>query len=89
MGIVGLIFVNRSFGSSLWQALRRPNRSLSWVLAGVALILTLSLVWPAARSLFGFGALDLGELLLAALAGVSVLLILEQLKRPFRGALNG
>lgn len=88
LAIVALIFVNRSFGSSLSQAFLRPNASLSWVLCGVALILTLSLVWPAVRDLFAFGRLDSGSLLLAAFSGVSVLFMLEQVKRPWRNALG-
>lgn len=88
LSIVALILVNRSFGSSLWRALSRPNTSLSWVLGGVALILTLSLVWPAVRDLFKFGPLDPGSLALAALAGPAVFLLLEQAKRLWRGSLD-
>ena len=88
LAIVALIFVNRSFGSSLSQAFRLPNASLSWVLGGVGLILTMSLVWPAVRDLFAFGPLESGSLLLAAFAGAFVLLVLEQAKRPWRGALG-
>lgn len=88
LAIVALIFVNRSFGSSLSQAFRRPNASLSWVLGGVGLILTMSLVWPAVRGLFSFGPLGPDSLLVAALAGAFVLFVLEQAKRPWRRALG-
>jgi Ca2+-transporting ATPase len=88
LAIVALIFVNRSFGSSLREAFRRPNSSLSWVLGGVGLILTLSLTWPSARDLFAFGPLDIGSLLLAACAGLSVLVVLELVKQPWRGPLG-
>ena len=53
--IVSLIFVNRSFGTSLVTALRRPNRALALVLLPVAMVLSLTLLWPFASGLFRFG----------------------------------
>ena len=47
--IVSLILVNRSFSASLLTALRRPNRTLAAVLAAVAVILALTLLWPFAN----------------------------------------
>ena len=78
--IVGLIFVNRSFGASLVTALRRPNPALGFVLLGVAAMLSLTLLWPFARGLFRFGPLHLDDLALALGAGVFVLVFLELLK---------
>lgn len=89
LSIVGLVFVNRSFSSSLVRAFTRPNTSLSWVLGGVGLILTLTLVWPPVGELFAFAPMDPGALALAAIAGLAVLLVLEKTKLLWRGRLEG
>ena len=80
--IVSLIFVNRSFSASLITALRRPNPTLALVVLAVASTLALSMLWPFARDLFGFGPLHADDLALTVAAGVLVLLLLELLK-PF------
>ncbi len=82
---LGLIFVNRSFSTSLVQAFLRPNRSLWILLGGVVALLGAALYWPPARTLFHFGQLHLDELALCGIAGVLSLLVLEGLKgRWFR-----
>jgi Ca2+-transporting ATPase len=78
--IVSLILVNRSFSASLLTALRRPNRALAAVLVVVAVILTLTLLWPFASHLFAFGPLHADDLALTLGAGVIALLVLEMLK---------
>jgi magnesium-transporting ATPase (P-type) len=80
--IVSLIFVNRSFSASLLTALLRPNRALVWVLMSVSTILGLTLLWPLASRLFGFGPLHADDLVLTLTAGAAVLVSLELLK-PF------
>ena len=80
--ILGLIFVNRSFGTSLVAALRRPNPALALVVLAVALVLGLSLVWPSARDLFRFGPLHFDDLVLTLGSG-AVLVILLELLKPF------
>ncbi|MBI3507754.1 MAG: cation-translocating P-type ATPase [Proteobacteria bacterium] len=77
MTIVGLILVNRSFGTSLRQALRRPNPTLVLVLAAVAAILSISLLWPAARELFRFGPLHADDLAVTLGAGAAMVAVLE------------
>ncbi len=79
--IVSLIFVNRSFSASLVTALLRPNRALVWVLISVSTILCLTLLWPPASGLFGFGPLHPGDLALTFTAAAVVLVSLELLKR--------
>ena len=69
--IVSLILVNRSFSASLLTALRRPNRTLAAVLAAVAAILALTLLWPSASKLFAFGPLHADDLALTLGAGIS------------------
>ena len=78
--IVALIFLNRSFTASLVTALRRPNPALTGVMLIVATILSLTLLWPFASSLFRFGPLHVDDLALTIGAGLAVLLVLELLK---------
>ena len=84
MSIVSLIFVNRSFSASMLTALRRPNRTLIWVLAAVAAMLSLTLFWPFARGLFRFGPLHLDDVAVTLGAGVVVFVLLEVLKPIWR-----
>jgi Ca2+-transporting ATPase len=86
--IVGLIFVNRSFGTSLVTALGRPNPSLAWVLLAVVAMLSLTLLWPFASDLFRFGPLHWDDLALTFGAGVFVLVALEIMKRVWRETLR-
>jgi len=78
--IFALIFVNRSFNTSLISALRRPNLALTFVLAWVGTILSLTLFWPFASRLFRFGPLHADDLALTIGAGVFALAALEVLK---------
>jgi Ca2+-transporting ATPase len=78
--IIALILVNRSFSASLLSALRLPNRALKFVLASVAAILSLTLLWPFASGLFRFGPLHADDLALTLGAGAFVLVALELLK---------
>jgi Ca2+-transporting ATPase len=82
--IVSLIFVNRSFSSSLVTAFRRPNPALAMVLLVVTSMLSVTLLWPVARGLFRFGPLHLDDLTLTLGAGVLVLALLEFLKPRWR-----
>jgi Ca2+-transporting ATPase len=86
--IVSLILVNRSFSASLLSALRRPNRTLAAVLAAVAVILALTLLWPFANQLFAFGPLHPDDLALTLGAGFIALLVLEMLKSLLRSRLQ-
>jgi Ca2+-transporting ATPase len=86
--IVSLILVNRSFSASLLTALRRPNLTLAAVLAAVAIILALTMLWPFANELFAFGPLHADDLALTLGAGVIALLVLEMLKPLLRPRLQ-
>ena len=68
---VGLILVNRAISASVVTALRRPNPALAWILATVAAILGLALLWPFATDLFRFGPLHLDDLALTVAAELS------------------
>jgi Ca2+-transporting ATPase len=88
LSIVGLILVNRSFSTSLVVAFRRPNPALVWILLTVTVILSLSLLWPAASALFRFGPLHADDLALTLAAGIVVLIVLETLKHLWRAGLG-
>ena len=88
LSIVGLILVNRSFSTSLVVAFRRPNPALVWILLTVTVILSLSLLWPAASALFRFGPLHADDLALTLAAGIVVLIVLETLKHLWRTRLG-
>jgi P-type Ca2+ transporter type 2C len=88
LSIVGLILVNRSFSASLLTALRRPNASLAAVLAAVAAMLCLTLLWPWAQALFRFGPLHGDDLTVTVGAGAAVLIILEFAKPLWRQSLR-
>jgi Ca2+-transporting ATPase len=78
---IGLILVNRSFQSSLLDAITRPNRTL-WILVGAALlVLATAIYWRPAQALFHFGPLHLDDLGFCLAAGVGLLVILEAGKR--------
>ena len=83
MTILALILVNRSFGASLWGALRRPNMSLVFVLAAVTTISAIVLLWPAARDLFRFGPLHADDLAVTLGAGVAMVALLELVKYAY------
>jgi Ca2+-transporting ATPase len=81
--LVALIMINRAFGTSLLGALIRPNLALIGVLAFVAVMLGLTLLWPFARNLFLFGPLHVDDFAVTLAAGAFVFLTLEVLKRFF------
>ena len=85
--IVSLVFVNRSFSTSLLTALRRPNPALVWVLLAITAILSLTLLSPWARRLFRFGPLQVSDLAVTLGAGIVVLVVLEALKPLWRNRL--
>ena len=87
-GHIALGTGTNSFSPSLLTAFRRQNRTLAAVLAAVAAILALSLLWPAARKLFTFGPLHADDPALTLGAGVMALLILEVLKPVLRPRLQ-
>ena len=81
---LGLVLVNRSFGALAIKRSGKRNRTL-WGVSGVALaLLTVVLVLPVGRELFRVGPLHPDDLTLVALIVISVVVILEILKRFWR-----
>lgn len=82
--IVSLIFVNRSFSSSLAQAVLRPSRALIAVMIAVPALLALTLLWPVARGLFRFGPLHGDDIALVLGAAAVMIGVLEPVKAVIR-----
>ncbi len=78
---LGLVLVNRSFDSSLREALRLDNHALWWVSGAAAIVLGVAVAWAPARDLFRFGPLHADDLAVSLAASVALVLVLEVLKR--------
>jgi Ca2+-transporting ATPase len=74
---IGLILVNRSFRSSLLDAITRPNTTLWILVTMVFVVLIAGLYWPPAQALFHFGPLHVDDLALCLAAGTGLLVVLE------------
>jgi P-type Ca2+ transporter type 2C len=70
VGNLGLIFVNRSWTHSVIGGLRHKNRALWFVTAGTLGAIVLLFAFPAARGLFQFAAVPVGDFLIAGAAGL-------------------
>lgn len=79
-----LILVNRSFSSSLINAVLRPNLFLWLLLIPVAVLLTTALTWPPAMQLFRFGPFHIDDLAVSLAAAIGVLLAMEAIKPLWR-----
>ncbi|MBX6322583.1 MAG: cation-translocating P-type ATPase [Rhodospirillaceae bacterium] len=84
---IALIFVNRSFSASLWQALARRNPALWLGLGPAVAVFAVVLLWPPARDLFRLGPLHGDGLVICLAAFVGLLVLLEGVKRLWRGRL--
>ncbi len=84
----GLVLVNRSFDSSLGEALRRDNPAFWRVSAIAAVLLVLALGFEPARALFRFGQLHTDDLLAALASALALVIAAELLKRFWRARLS-
>ena len=78
--IIALILANRSYSSSLHDALMRDNPALRYILAFAAGVSGLILGIPAIRHVLKFAALDPSEVVIVLGAGALLLLALEGVK---------
>ena len=78
--ILALILVNRSFSTSLLQALGRGNTALRYVFAAVIAISALIAFVPQIQTLLRFGHLRPTDFGIAIAVGVTLFVILELLK---------
>jgi P-type Ca2+ transporter type 2C len=77
---VALVFVNRTFASSLRAALGRSNPVLWWGLALVVGVLAGIVAWPGARAFFGMTVLPAAYVGVAIGAAIGLLAVLEVAK---------
>jgi Ca2+-transporting ATPase len=77
---LGLIMTNRSWSHSILSTLRKPNKSLWWVVAGTLIFLSLVLYVPFLRNMFHFSELHPIDLAICLVAGVSSIIWFEGLK---------
>ncbi len=75
-----LIFVNRSFSSSIIVAFRRSNAALWVVLAATAILLAVSVGVPPVRTLFAFGPVSAADFARVLVAGIATIGLLELVK---------
>jgi Ca2+-transporting ATPase len=80
IGNLGLIFVNRSWTSSVVAGLRSGNRALWYVTLGTLGAIALLFVVPAARELFEFDVVRPADVIVAAVAGAASVLWFEVYK---------
>jgi Ca2+-transporting ATPase len=85
---IALIFVNRTFASSLVAAFGRPNPLLWWGLGLAAVVLTLIVVTPPVREFFGLAQPGAAQLALIAMSAAALLAMLELVKRAWRRRLE-
>jgi P-type Ca2+ transporter type 2C len=78
--ILALILVNRSFSTSLLQALGRGNTALRYVFTAVIAISALIASVPQIQSLLRFGNLRLVDFGIAVTVGIALFIVLELLK---------
>jgi Ca2+-transporting ATPase len=78
---LGLVLVNRSYSPSPFRSAGRGNKALWWVSGVTGALLAAVLTWRAGRDLFQFGPLHADDLTMVAVVVVSVVAVLEGLKR--------
>jgi Ca2+-transporting ATPase len=85
---IALIFVNRTFSSSLIAAIGRPNRMLWWGLGIAIVVLTIVVGTPATRAFFGLGKLTVEQFAVVATSALLLLGVLELVKRAWHSRLG-
>lgn len=88
LGDVVLVLVNRSFDTSPFRALVRPNPVLWSVLAFDATLLTLILSFSPTRNLFRLGSVTLRDVGICIFVSLIALLIMEFMKRFWQASLK-
>jgi Ca2+-transporting ATPase len=80
IGNIGLIVSNRSLTRNIFQLIAQKNKALLWVAVGAVSFLAITLVVPAAQSLFRFGPLHSNDLAICFAAGLVSTLLFEVIK---------
>ena len=77
---LGLILTNRSWASTVFRTIRRPNAAFWWVTFGALAMLPLLLYVPFLRALFKFSALHPIDLVICLAGGIVSVLWFEIVK---------
>jgi Ca2+-transporting ATPase len=85
---IALIFVNRTFSSSLREVLGRPNAVLWWGLGIAAAVIGVIFLLPALRQFFGLSVLGARQWLYATGLALALMAVLELAKRAWRRRLE-
>jgi P-type Ca2+ transporter type 2C len=85
---VALIFVNRTFASSLRAAFLQPNRALWWGLGIAGAVLAAIVTLSPLRRFFGLGVVSASQLALIGASALLLLIVLESAKRAWRRRLE-
>jgi Ca2+-transporting ATPase len=85
---IALIFVNRTFSSSLREVLGRPNAVLWWGLGIAAGVIATIFLLPALRQFFGLTALGVAQWLYAICLALALMAALEIAKLAWRRRLE-
>ena len=80
LGMLGLIFANRSMSRNAFAMLRTPNPALWWVVSGGVIFLAAVLYVPYLREVFRFAGLPASDLVICLGAGVLSALWFEIVK---------
>jgi Ca2+-transporting ATPase len=80
LGMLALIFANRSISRHAFAMLRTPNRALWWVVSGGVVFLATVLYVPYLREVFRFASLPASDLVICLGAGVLSALWFEIVK---------
>jgi len=83
LGNLALIVANRSYRGPAFDFLTGGNRVLLGIHLLTAALLAITVTWPPARALFGFGPLHGDDLLVVALAIATLAAALTLLRRVF------
>lgn len=67
---LGLIFVNRSWSTTVAGGIRKPNRALWWVVGSAIVLLATLLTVPGVRGVFALSAIRPADLAVAVGAGL-------------------
>jgi len=86
--ILALIFVNRSFDTSVSHALVRRNRAMRFVLVAIAAISAVIIWVPSVRVLLKFGPLHATDLAIVVGVAVLIFILLERIKGPMARTLT-
>ncbi len=78
-----LIFTNRSWIKSALSSFSIPNKSLVWIIGGVAAILAMAVYVPHLRKIFYFESIGLAEFLIAFGAGALSIAWFEIVKKIY------